>query len=52
MTKTELPEVLAELTEFAAKCAEQPKGPFRPKNTTALNSIVFYYCRSFFVLFL
>ena len=24
-----------------------PKGPFRTKNTTALNSVVFYYCRSF-----
>ena len=23
-----------------------PKGPFRTKNTTALNSVVFYYCRS------
>ena len=24
-----------------------PKGPFRTKNTTALNSVVFYYCSSF-----
>ena len=27
--------------------ARMPKGPFRTKNTTALNSVVFYYCRSF-----
>ena len=27
-----------------------PKGPFRTKNTTALNSVVFYYCRSFFTI--
>ena len=24
-----------------------PKGPYRTKNTTVLNSVVFYYCRSF-----
>ena len=25
---------------------DTPKGPFRTKNTTALDSVVFYYCRS------
>ena len=28
-------------------CTDLPKGPFRTKNTTALNSVVFYYRRSF-----
>ena len=29
------------------KAINLPKGPFRTKNTTALNSVAFYYCRSF-----
>ena len=32
---------------FDVDLRPSPKGPFRTKNPTALNSIVFYYCRSF-----
>ena len=33
-----------------ADIARLPKGPFRTKNTTPLNSVVFYYGRSFLLL--
>ena len=36
--------------EFFQDLGPLPKGPFRTKNATALNSVVFYYRRSFFTI--
>ena len=46
------PEITSDFRDFALrfKSAMEPKGPFRTKNATALNSVVFYYCRSFFTI--
>ena len=36
--------------EVHAELPRMPNGPFRTKNTTALNSVVFCYCHGFFLL--
>ena len=36
------------LPEIRVKKGQNRKGPFRTKNATVLNSVEFYYCRSFF----
>ena len=39
------------VSDFSKGSPHNPKGPFRTKNTTALDSVVFYYRHSFFYYF-